>query len=289
MLRRFRVRSSHDDRRTLPCDRRPAGAPVTDRAALYQRLPLVDTDQWWVDLAAGSVDGHVVELGAGTGRLTAAFFDAGAMVTAVENDPSMLGALRTHLGMRARVLDADVTDLPPGLRAGVVVVAASLLNELPDFEARRRLLHGAARACRPDGIVALHLLGPWWLSGLEGQVMGALTPAGGGPSVDVMISNEGFDAWQGRRRARLIYRFPDGTTMTDDLDAAVVSPGELRALLQDAGLVVHAAYGARPPERPAADDPAWHLLATPDPGVQRRQEHDIDAERVVQTPSDASA
>lgn len=243
---------------------------MTDRAALYRRLPLVDTDRWWMDLAAGSVDGRVVELGAGTGRLTTALLGTGADVTAVEHDPSMLRALRAQVGVRARVLDADVTALPSGLRAGVVVVATSLLNELPDLDSRRRLLRGAAHVCHPNGIVALHLLGPWWLVNLEGRATGALTPADGGPDIEVTINDEGFDAWQSRRRARIVYRFPDHATMADDLDAAVVSPGELEALVEDAGLSVDAVYGSHPPQEPAAGDPAWHVVAAPAPAKGKR-------------------
>lgn len=231
-----------------------------DRAVLYARLPVVATDRWWLDLASASPDGRVLELGAGTGRLTSAFVASGAEVTAVERDPAMLQVLRDRLEARATVVAADVVQLPPLGRFGLVALPSSLLNELPDAHSRQAALAGAAACCHPEGRVAIHVLGPWWLTRMPVRADGQLEPADGGPSVEVTVTAEGFDPRRGRRRATLTYRFPDGALLSDRLDAAVVSGGELELATAAAGLVVEASFGGDPPDDVPGEGPAWHLL-----------------------------
>lgn len=234
---------------------------MSDRAALYERLPPLDTDRWWAVLAAASPGGRVLELGAGTGRLTEMLLDAGAQVTAIERDTAMVEALHRRLHDRARIVHADVTDVGAGPQVGLVVLPTALLNELPDAGARRAVLSAAAARCRPDGVVALHVLAPWWLVRLDGRVTGELTPADGGPTIEVSVDPGTFDVMTGRRRARLVYRFPDGAVLGDDVDAAVVGPDELTGALRAAGLREHRRFGARPPDPPGPDDVAWHVVA----------------------------
>lgn len=234
-----------------------------DRAELYRRLPLLAGDRWWSDLAARSPDGRVLELGAGTGRLTAAFVDAGLEVTAVERDPTMLSVLHERVGRSATVVAGDATELPPMAPFGLVVLPTSLLNELPGPAARHAVLAGAAARCRPDGRVAMHLLGPWWLVGMPERSTGRLQPADGSPTVDVTVAADRFDPWTGRRRATLTYRFADGTLLHDRLDAAVVTGAELELTIAAAGLVIEERYGATPPESDPDDGAAWHVVCRP--------------------------
>lgn len=247
-------------------DDRPATpeARAQERAELYRRLPLLEGDRWWVELARASSDGRVLELGAGTGRLTAAFVEAGLQVTAVERDEAMLRGLHERVGGTVTVVARDVTQLPPLEPFGLVVLATSLLNELPDPLARRRTLAAAAAACRSDGKVAMHLLGPWWLVRIPLRSTGRLHTADGSGPVDVSVAEDGFDAWSGRRRATLTYHFGDGARLRDHLDAAVVTPGELELALDGAGLEVVASHGAAPPgDAPTVDASAWHVVCRP--------------------------
>lgn len=243
---------------------------MTDRAALYARLPLGAADRWWTQLAREAPGGRVLELGAGTGRLTAALSATGAQVTAVEHDPAMLAFLDEHLtatlgderAEQVVVVDADVAELPELAPAGLVALPAGLVNELGDPAARRAALAGAARCLAPGGAVAIELLGPWWLARLHGVSRGQLHPDDGGPPVGVEIEAGDLDAWSGRRHATLTYRFEDGAALTDHLDAVVLTSSELSRELADAGLRLVAAYGAHPPDdAPGVDDPRWHVLA----------------------------
>jgi SAM-dependent methyltransferase len=235
-----------------------------ERAELYRRLPLLEGDRWWVDLARSSPDGRVLELGAGTGRLTSAFVEAGLRVTAVERDPAMLQVLRERVGHGATVLGRDAADLPPLTPFGLVALPTSLLNELPDAASRRAVLTQASAACRPDGKVALHLLGPWWLVRVPLRATGRLHPADGSGAVDVTVAGGDFDAWTGRRRATLSYRFADGTLLHDQLDAAVVTGAELELATAAAGLEVVERWGPSPPDAgPTTDQSAWHVVCRP--------------------------
>lgn len=236
---------------------------MSDRAELYARLPLLESDRWWTDRALATPVGGVLELGAGTGRLTQAFLDAGLHVEAVERDPDMLTHLHQRRSERLTVRECDAAEADDGPPMGLVALPAALLNELPDAAARRAVLRTAARRCHPDGHVALNLLGPWWLVRLPTRSTGRLHPASGGPAVDVTVSAADLDVWGGRRRAVLSYRFADGTVLRDRLDAAVLTPPELIANLDAAGLELVGRWGQVPPEPPCADHVAWHVLARP--------------------------
>jgi len=62
-------------------------------------------------LAAPRPGGHVLELGAGLGHLTARLLARGARVTAVERDRDMARVLRGELGDRITLLEADAARL----------------------------------------------------------------------------------------------------------------------------------------------------------------------------------
>jgi len=244
---------------------------VTSRVELYDRLPLLGTDRWWLDQARSAPGGRVLELGAGTGRLTRAFAAAASHVTAVERDPDMTARLRQRTAGdngNVEVVCADVADpeaVGGGPDHGLVALPSSLLNEAADLDARRGVLATARRCCRPDGHVALQLLGPWWLAGLPAQAVGQLHPIDGGAPIEVTIESVGFEPGAGRRQARLTYRFADGAVLVDDLDASVITPGELDLLLAEAGLEPVGRWGPLPPTPVDVTDPVWHLLARPCP------------------------
>lgn len=243
------------------------------RVALYDRLPLLAPDRWWFAQAQAAPGRRVLEFGAASGRLTLGFAAAGMEVTAVERDPDMTERLEQRtaaLADRVQVVHADAADLGDGEVAasfGLVCLPSSLLNEVDDLATRRRVVSAARRCCHPDGLVALQILGPWWLAGLPSRSSGQLQPADGGPSIEVTIEAFGFDPERGRRQAELTYRFPDGTVLRDDLDAGVITPAELDLLLDEADLDLVDRSGAVPPAPVHVDDPVWHVIARPRPAV----------------------
>jgi ubiquinone/menaquinone biosynthesis C-methylase UbiE len=95
---------------------------------------------------------RVLELGCGTGQVTARLLAAGADVVAVDRLPEMLaGARRRAPG--ATFIVGDVLEVDPGSGFDHVVVAFMLHNfEGPD---RTRILAGAAQRLKPGGTVGI--------------------------------------------------------------------------------------------------------------------------------------
>lgn len=240
----------------------PQAGGLSPRARLYDRLPVTEDVAWWCRLAEAAPDGRVLELGAGTGRLTTELARH-ARVVAVDHDASALGRLRARVApSQVRAVHADVTELALGERFGLVALPVSLLNEIPRLEDRRQVIRTAAAHCRPDGRVAFALLNPLWL--LTGGESQGVIEGRGGDRVQLEAGHRTVDMWAQRARARLTYRFADGERIDDELDAAAVFPVELELLLAEAGLQVAEVFGAVPGGGPPeADDGAWHVVAEP--------------------------
>ena len=100
----------------------------------------------------------VVDVGAGTGQLTAALTDAGARVTAVEPGSKTRGLLERRVGERAQVVDARAEDLPlPDASADLVVCADSF-----HWLDANRALAEFRRVLRPGGRLCVSGLAPRW-------------------------------------------------------------------------------------------------------------------------------
>lgn len=230
---------------------------ASPRARLYARLPETDDIDWWVALAAASPDGAVLELGAGTGRITRRLAEV-AEVVAVDHDASAMAMLPGHV--ERHVADAGEIDL--GRLFGLVALPVALLNELADRTARRRALQAAAAHCRPDGKVALQVLNPFWL--MLGEDSDGIIDGADGTRVQVTADHRPADLWAQRAHADLRYRFADGEVLVDRLEASAVFPEELELLLEGAGLEVVERWGAVPgQDRPSLDDGSWFVVARP--------------------------
>ena len=92
----------------------------------------------------------VLELGAGTGKLTAELVELGHDVVATDPDPAMLERLSHHLP-EVRTIEAPAEELPVGDRAFDAVVAA---QAFPWFDLDRALPE-IARVLKPGGRIGL--------------------------------------------------------------------------------------------------------------------------------------
>jgi SAM-dependent methyltransferase len=106
----------------------------------------VDAASWLV----GSGLSTVVELGAGTGKLTELLVEAGHDVIATDPLPSMLAHLRTRVP-GARVAVASAEHIPVPSRSTDVVVCAQSFHWFD----HRVALPEIARVLRPGGVLAL--------------------------------------------------------------------------------------------------------------------------------------
>jgi SAM-dependent methyltransferase len=119
---------------------------------------------------------RVLDLGAGTGKLTALLADLGADVTAVEPDAAMLAELSRALpGVRALAGSAEAIPLPGGS------VDAVLCGQAMHWFDMARALPEIARVLVPGGTLG----GLWnsdddrvaWVAGLQEAAEGAASPS----------------------------------------------------------------------------------------------------------------
>ena len=123
--------------------------------AYAEDLPL------WRSLAASRGD-PVLDVGAGTGRVTLDLVAAGYRVTALDRDPELLDALERRLGDNSRIAGdisqtviADARDFDLGERRfPLVIVPMQTIQLLGGAEGRGRFLRCAHRHLTPGGLLA---------------------------------------------------------------------------------------------------------------------------------------
>ncbi len=119
---------------------------------------------------AGQIDaaapGAVIELGAGTGRVTRALLEAGVApgaLVAIEREASLCALLAARFP-EIRVVRGDARALEPLLAQAGVGQAKAVVSSLPLLNIssadRRRVLTQAVAALGPDGVLVQYTYGP---------------------------------------------------------------------------------------------------------------------------------
>jgi SAM-dependent methyltransferase len=121
----------------------------------------------WLELADAHPEGPILDIGAGSGRVTLALARAGRRVIALDSDPALLAALR----LRAERLDietvetvetvcADARDfaLPRDEQAPLCIVPMQTLQLLGGPTGRAAFLRCARTALAPGGLLACALV-----------------------------------------------------------------------------------------------------------------------------------
>ena len=126
-------------------------------------------DSWYADVSSPAataaflrnrVDGLVVELGSGTGRLAAPIRAAGLPVVGIDASTAMLRR-SLDLDPAVPIVAADMAE--PPIRSGVaaaVLIAFNTLFNLPSRALQRSALQRAASMLAPEGIVVVEAFVP---------------------------------------------------------------------------------------------------------------------------------
>ena len=116
---------------------------------------------------AQAVDGPLLELGAGSGRVAIPLAQAGYAVVGIDTSPSMLDAGRRTLSStklprkgKLELLQADMTDFDLGRRFGLVFIAANTFQHLVTMRAQAACLACVARHLAPGGVFAMSVRSP---------------------------------------------------------------------------------------------------------------------------------
>ena len=207
--------------------------PDAGFAELYAQLPDA-TDLWpWLELAQGATP-PVLYLGVGTGRVAVPLSAAGIELVGVDSHPGMLERLRGRLP-RTELIESRIEDLGLGRRFDLVIAPSNILYLV---ERLRR----AADHLADGGALAFELANPHWLR------------SGGGDGVRVRA----FDG--NGARLEVDYRLPNGRTITQHADVAVVWPEEMENWLSAAGLRLQRMFGR--PDADLLDSPSFYVVAS---------------------------
>ncbi|PWC54742.1 class I SAM-dependent methyltransferase [Azospirillum sp. TSO22-1] len=232
------------------------GDPRPEQVVQLERIGILGDVAWYKEVAA-RVGGPILEVGAGTGRLSIPLARMGLEVWAVDVSAGMLAQLRAKLereeaSVRARVhvvqqdaatLDLPVRDFP------LALLPFNTLMLIPDPEDERATLAAIAAHAAPGAVLALDVMNPSTLP-LEPE----RTPAPSEPRTAPdtgnryvrMAMNTGLDA---QRRQRVCGWYdellPDGTVHSTDFAFRwrMIVRDELEAMLADAGFAMETLAG----------------------------------------------
>ena len=207
--------------------------PDAGFAELYAQLPDA-TDLWpWLELAQGATP-PVLYLGIGSGRLAVPLSAAGIELVGVDSHPGMLERLRGRLS-QTELIQSRIEDLELARRFDLVIAPSNILYLV---ERLRR----AADHLGDAGVLAFELANPHWLR------------AGGGDGVRVR-SFDGNGA-----RLEVDYRLPDGRTITQHAEVAIVWPEEMENWLAAASLRLQRMFAR--PDAELVDSPSFYVVAS---------------------------
>jgi SAM-dependent methyltransferase len=114
----------------------------------------------WRELA-GEAAGPVLDVGAGTGRVTLDLARHGHPVTALDLEPDLLAALeRRAEGLPVTTVAADAREMDLDARFPLILVPMQTLQILGGPEGRARFLRAAHAHLEPGGVLAAAITGP---------------------------------------------------------------------------------------------------------------------------------
>jgi len=237
---------------------RPDAATAAALARLYDLDLLEDPGDLVLYRAlADRADGAVLELAAGTGRITVPLAAAGHSVTAVDNDAAMLDRARRRanadgVGDRIEFLEADMVDvrLDGAGRHRLAFIALNSIMVLPTRDGQRAAFRTLAAHLAPGGLAVVDAWLPDGddLARFDGRVI--LEWPRTDPESGAVVTKTGsaqHDAATGTVTLTAVYEVgrqgesPVRWVRRDRL--RLISPDEMTAFAEDAGLDVEILAG----------------------------------------------
>jgi SAM-dependent methyltransferase len=206
---------------------------------------------------AQSVDGPLLELGVGSGRVAVPLAKAGYEVVGIDNSASMLEQARRSLKAAGKVKGAlelhagDMTAFDLDRKFGMVFVAANTFQHLLTTEEQLACLSCARRHLDPDGIFAMSVRSPATVSWDESEYAPLLlhwarTDPASGDTVLKLVAEQP-DASRMVRKLTYVY---DRVSKHGDVKRSVFvtelrhsTQAEIALLLEQAGMRVTHVYG----------------------------------------------
>jgi SAM-dependent methyltransferase len=223
-------------------------------ADLYDSYVTTTSDiPFFVD-EARNADGPVLELMAGTGRVSVPLAEAGVRLTSVDLSGTMLARLRAKLaasGLRADVYEADVAALElPERRFALAILPFQSFGELVSVEDERSALRAVAAHLREGGRFICTLHNPAVRRRtVDGQLhLLGTVPIAGRTATLLLWSVQQPLPERGLVRAAQIYEVYDAEGRLEekrwlDVRFRLVEEAEFRSMAQEAGFSVVALYG----------------------------------------------
>ena len=219
--------------------------------------------------------GAVLELGAGTGRITEALLDAGHEVVAVDASAAMLERARDRLGPRAglTLMQADMREVRLGREFDLVMAPFNTLMHAYTLDDQDRTLASVTRHLDDGGLFAFDLyvprFGPRGVVRVEPELVGALGEPAPGERHDVFLVQEVDELAQLATTTYFHDRTgPDGavTRRVTVLRQRYYTRFEVERLCRAFGLRLEV-YGGFDRSRFAASSPVMACLARRAPGA----------------------
>ena len=218
--------------------------------------------EFYVDLAR-DVDGPVLEVGCGTGRVYLELLRAGVDAHGIDVSGEMLDVLESHAGeagLSARVRRADVTEFEPARTYDLAIIPSRAFLHVLSLDDQRATLRTLREALGPDGRLALNFFAPdlEWIAEWYGEPS-TETVAHEGHEYRVTSLTELEDdiEWIARER-RTVER--DGETIREaEFRLKLVTKREFELLLETTGWSDWAVFGGfdREPLADVSQEQVW--------------------------------
>ena len=224
-------------------------------AALYDLVyDGVEDDVAMYDGFATKSSTPILEICAGSGRVTLPLARAGHSVVAVDSSAHMLARLRARLDAetadRVRLVEGDMRDFDlGGERFGLICCALGTFGHLTETEEQAAALRCIARHLEPDGVFVAQVqpvTGVDWDAGGAVRLGWTRTDADTGEMISLTRSMTASAARQTTTETLIFDRIGgDGTVRRRTVDVTLRAFGrfEVELLLERAGLRLTGVYG----------------------------------------------